>query len=135
MIRLDYLIVDLLQTQTNRNVIKRWDDLQTSASLMFDLVLAGLSAQLLQLRVELHEPLRHAVDASVQEPVLAVILVELLLVALSLVGAGDHRVRPVEGSTRGTKSPGSTRVCWWIFCVLYSQQVVGVTVGLICICL
>lgn len=32
---------------------------------MFYLVLAGLSAQLLQLRVELHELLRHTVDASV----------------------------------------------------------------------
>lgn len=61
-------------------------------------VFTGLSAQLLQLRVELQELLRDAVDAGVQEPVLAVILVELLLVALSLLVAGDHRVGPAEGT-------------------------------------
>lgn len=54
--------------------------------------------QLLELRVQLHELPRHAVDASVQVPVLAVLPVEVLLVALSLLGAAYPRVRPAQGA-------------------------------------
>lgn len=54
--------------------------------------------QLLELRVQLHELPRHAVDASVQVPVLAVLPVEVLLVALSPLGAAYPRVRPEQGA-------------------------------------
>lgn len=54
--------------------------------------------QLLELRVQLHELPRHAVDAGVQVSVLAVLPVEVLLVALSPLGAAYPRVRPGQGA-------------------------------------
>lgn len=50
--------------------------------------------QLLELRVQVHELPRHAVDAGVQVPVLAVLSVEVLLVALPPLRAADAGVRP-----------------------------------------
>lgn len=64
--------------------------------------------QLLELRVQLHELPRHAVDAGVQVPVLAVLPVEVLLVAKPALGAAYPGVGPGhdrEGAhTRGQNS-------------------------------
>jgi len=56
--------------------------------------------QPLELRVQLHELPRHAVDASVQVSVLAVLRVEVTLVTLPLVGLRDRRVLPVQRGTQ-----------------------------------
>lgn len=56
-----------------------------------------LVVQLLELRVQFHELPRHPVDASVQVPVLAVLPVEVLLVALPLLRAANPRVCPEQG--------------------------------------
>lgn len=61
------------------------------------LIFMRLVVQLLELRVQFHELPRHPVDASVQVPVLAVLPVEVLLVALPLLGAANSRVRPEQG--------------------------------------
>lgn len=58
------------------------------------LVLVRAVVQLLELRVQLHELARHAVDAGVQVPVLAVLPVEVLLVAQPPLGAADPGVGP-----------------------------------------
>lgn len=65
--------------------------------------------QLLELRVQLHELSRHAVDASVQVPVLAVLPVEVLLVAQPPLGAADPRVRPENSRQR--KAAVRTATC------------------------
>lgn len=52
--------------------------------------------QLLELRVQLHELPRHTVDASVQVPVLAVLPVEVQLVALPPLRAAYPGVRPEQ---------------------------------------
>lgn len=61
--------------------------------------------QLLELRVQLHELPRHAVDASVQVPVLAVLPVEVLLVAQPALGAAYPGVRP-EHDREGAQTHG-----------------------------
>ena len=60
------------------------------------LVLPGAAAALPELGVEPHELPGQVVDAGVQHAVLAVLPVEVLLVAQPLLLATDHRVRPEE---------------------------------------
>lgn len=57
--------------------------------LMLYLIFMRLVVQPLELRVQFHELPRHPVDASVQVPVLTVLPVEVLLVALPLLGAAN----------------------------------------------
>lgn len=70
-----------------------------------------LVVQLLELRVQFHELPRHPVDASVQVPVLAVLPVEVLLVALPLLGAANPRVRPEHGERERTIGSGNQTNC------------------------
>lgn len=65
--------------------------------------------QLLELRVQLHELPRHAIDASVQVPVLAVLPVEVLLVAQPPLGAAYPLVRPEHNRERKKKQKKSER--------------------------
>lgn len=78
---------------------------------MLYLIFMRLVVQLLELRVQFHELPRHRVDASVQVPVLAVLPVEILLVALPLLGAANPRVGPVQGERERTIGLGNQPNC------------------------
>lgn len=67
--------------------------------------------ELLELRFQLHELAGDSVDVGVQVSVLAVLFVELLLVALPLSGAADLRVSPAQASATIRKT--ETRCGRW----------------------